>query len=134
MECSQILTTTHPFFLKKVVLRRSLFLFFFILSLQKSSFSRCFQRGYCQPCQKSLSKKTQTFRLENTISGFPLIDLSLTENFNRVLLLSASIKSHSNIVFFDLILDIKFERASPLRRSADLTRLRFRPRKFLIFF
>jgi hypothetical protein len=71
MLCSQILTTRHPRARKMRITRKSRRRFAIIFSRQKALFILCFQRGNCQPCQKSLSRKTQTLCFRNTRSGLP---------------------------------------------------------------
>src|SRR3989344_4550923 len=79
---------------------------FSIFFFQKSFFKIFFHLGYCQPCQKSLSKKMQTFSFGKTMSGLPLKSLAFILNFLPVRFFNSNMKSLSNCVFEERILDI----------------------------
>lgn len=134
MVCSQTRITFHPLRFKYRVVSRSLFLFFSILSRQKSFFSKCFHRGYCHPCQKLLSKKTQMFFLWKTMSGLPLRLVTFVSNLSLTLLANSTVKSLSNRVPLDLILDITAERFSGVILSFWRFLLKFLPSLFLTLF
>ena len=126
--CSHNLKTRHPLRRRYAVIRRSLFLLRSILLFQKSSFNKCRQRGYCQPCQKSLSKKTHNLALSKTISGRPRSSATFVENLLLVARLKRRMNLFSNSVPFDFILDISKDRPSLERRSFPFSFLKFLPK------
>jgi len=74
-ECSQILTTFHPWLLRFVLTLRSLFRFFLIFFDQYSRLPFGILKCLLHPCQKQLSKKMPIFFLRQTASGTPSMSL-----------------------------------------------------------
>jgi len=106
ISCPQTRATFQSLFLKYAVFFLSLARLFSIFFFQKSFFKIFFHLGYCQPCQKSLSKKMQTFSFGKTMSGLPLKSLAFILNFLPVRFFNSNMKSLSNCVFEERILDI----------------------------
>lgn len=106
ISCPQARTTRQLWLLKYAVFFLSLARLFLIFVFQKSFFKIFSHLGYCQPCQKSLSKKTQTFSFWKTMSGLPRKSLAFILNFLTVLFFNSDMKSFSNRVFDERIFDI----------------------------
>lgn len=119
ISCSQIRITFQPVSRKYFVVRLSRRRLLEILVLQKSFFRRCFHRGYCQPCQKSLSRKTQHLYFLKTISGRPRMSRAYVTNFLFVACFNFVMNKFSNFVLVERIFDILAERFRGESLSGD---------------